>query len=90
MQRRTRFVSSKVRLTRRQTRHRLHVMSVQEIEKAISQLPPSDYAELMAWLEEYQAQMWDRQIERDIDSGRLNKLFEEANREYEAGLAKPL
>ncbi|MCS7039869.1 MAG: hypothetical protein RMN24_11885 [Anaerolineae bacterium] len=41
-------------------------MSVKEPEMAITQLSAQAVAELMAWLGEYHAQIWDRQIEDDI------------------------
>ena len=47
-------------------------------------------AELMAWLEEHHAQVWDRQIEDDLETGRLVVLLAEVDDEYEAGLAQPL
>ena len=65
-------------------------MSVKEIENAITQLSPEELAELSAWLADYQAQVWDNQIERDLDAGRLDALLEEVDEEYEAGEAKPL
>jgi hypothetical protein len=65
-------------------------MSVQEIEAAITQLSAKDLATLMAWLEDYHAQMWDRQIEEDLDAGRLDRVLAEVEQEYQAGLAKPL
>ena len=65
-------------------------MSVKEIEAAIVQLPVQDVAELMAWLAEHHAEVWDKQIEYDLDSGRLDALLAKVDQEYEAGLAKPL
>lgn len=65
-------------------------MSVKEVETAIAQLSPKELAELMAWLEEYHAQMWDRQIEEDLEAGRLDALLAEVDKEYEAGLSEPL
>jgi hypothetical protein len=65
-------------------------MSVTEIEAAISQLGSDDLAELMIWLENYQAKVWEEQITDDLDSGRLDKLLAEVDKEYEAGLAEPL
>lgn len=65
-------------------------MSVQEIETAITQLSAKDLAQLMAWLEEYHAQLWDGQIEEDLDAGRLDTVLAEVEQEYQAGLAKPL
>jgi hypothetical protein len=65
-------------------------MSVKEIEEAIAQLSAGDVAELMAWLEEHHHQLWDKQIEEDLETGRLDALLAEVDDEYEAGLAQPL
>lgn len=65
-------------------------MTIKEIEGAISQLPAKELAELMTWLHEYHAQAWDKQIEDDLEAGRLDALLAEVDKEYEAGLAQPL
>ena len=65
-------------------------MSVNEIEIAITQLPETELVELMAWLENYYAEMWDKQIENDLEAGRLDALLEKVDKEYEAGQGKPL
>jgi hypothetical protein len=65
-------------------------MTIKEIEAAITQLPAKELAELMAWLQEYHAQAWDKQIEDDLEAGRLDALLAEVDKEYEAGLAQPL
>ena len=65
-------------------------MSVKEIEAAITQLPVRDVTELMSWLAEHHAAVRDKQIEYDLDSGKLDALLAEVDKEYEAGLAKPL
>ena len=65
-------------------------MSVKEIEAAITKLSPSDLAELAAWFASYHNQEWDRQIERDLDAGRLDGFLAEVEAEYAKGQAKPL
>ena len=65
-------------------------MSIQELEMAIMRLSVKDVASLTAWLIDYHEQLWDRQIEEDLDMGRLDNLLDEVDREYEAGLAKSL
>jgi BioD-like phosphotransacetylase family protein len=65
-------------------------MGVKEIEKAITQLSTEELAELAAWFADYQAEVWDKQIERDLDAGRLDALLKEVDEEYEAGKAGPL
>lgn len=66
------------------------MMSVTEIKAAISELGPEDLGKLITWLEAYQAKAWDAQIENDLESGRLDKVLAEVDKEYEAGLAEPL
>lgn len=65
-------------------------MSVQEIETAITQLSTKELTMLQAWLDEYHAQVWDRQIEDDLEVGRLDTVLAEVEQEYQAGLTKPL
>jgi len=62
-------------------------MSVKEIEAAIIQLPVGEVTELMSWLAEHHAQVWDKQIEYDLDAGKLDALLAEVDQEYEAGPA---
>ncbi|GAB4365767.1 MAG: hypothetical protein Kow00121_02620 [Elainellaceae cyanobacterium] len=49
-----------------------------EIEAAIKQLPEGDVRQLSVWLQAYLDEMWDRQIEADLESGRLDKLIAQA------------
>ncbi len=49
-----------------------------EIEAAIKQLPENDIRQLATWLEEYLEQMWDKQIENDLTSGKLDRLIAKA------------
>jgi len=65
-------------------------MSIQELEMAIMRLSVKDVASLTTWLIDYHEQMWDRQIEDDLDMGRLDNLLDEVDREYEADFAKSL
>lgn len=60
-------------------------MSIKEIESAISELPPAEIAQLADWFYEFQAHVWERQIEHDVQSGRLESLVEQAEREYLSG-----
>ena len=65
-------------------------MGVKQIERAIAQLPAKDLAELMSWLEDYHAQVWDKRIEEDLEAGRLDALLAEVDKEHKAGLSQPL
>ena len=65
-------------------------MSIGEIETAIKLLPAAEVSALMSWLEKYHSRLWDRQIEDDLEAGKLDELLSEVEQEYEAGMAKPL
>jgi len=62
-------------------------MTITELEQAITQLSPQDFSRLREWFEEFEAQQWDEQIERDAKSGKLDKIAEQALNEYRAGKA---
>jgi hypothetical protein len=65
-------------------------MSVTEIQAAIIELTGDDLADLMSWLDDYQAKLWDKQIDEDLQAGRLDKILADVDKEYETGLAEPL
>ncbi len=60
-------------------------MSVEELEKAVSELPREDLTRFFSWFQNYMAEEWDRQIEKDLNAGRLDKLIEEAKDDIAAG-----
>jgi hypothetical protein len=64
--------------------------TVDEIEAAISNLPPQDFARLRDWLLERDQALWDKQIEEDSASGRLDHLVQEIEDDIAAGNVKPL
>jgi hypothetical protein len=59
------------------------VSTVQEIETAIAKLTDKELAELRAFI-------WDRDIERDAASGRLDLLANEAIEDFRTGKTRPL
>ena len=65
-------------------------MTITEIEQAITQLSPQEYNRFREWFEEFEAQQWDEQIERDAASGKLDKIAEQALSDYHAGKAREL
>ena len=64
--------------------------TIKSIEKAIESLPPSELAEFRRWFAEFDAAAWDKQIERDAASGKLDSLAAEARADYQAGPAREL
>jgi len=65
-------------------------MGVKQIEKAITRLPAEELAELMHWLEDYHAQVWEERIDQDLETGRLDRLLAEVDEEYNVGPTQPL
>jgi len=64
--------------------------TVDDIEKAVAELPPDQLARFRAWFEEFEASRFDQRIERDARAGRLDKLAEEALADFRAGRAREL
>ena len=61
--------------------------NVKSIEKAVGSLIPSELAEFRRWFAEFDAAAWDKQIEQDATSGKLDGLAAEARADYRAGSA---
>ena len=60
-------------------------MSITEIKTIISQLPPTDLADLTEWFEEFQEDAWDRQIANDVKAGRFEAIFQRVDEQVESG-----
>jgi hypothetical protein len=65
-------------------------MTVKELEKAVAKLSEAELAEFRAWFQQFDMDEWDRQIERDLLSGKLDKLIEQAKRDYAEGNGREL
>ena len=64
--------------------------TVEDIEKALSELPADQLAEFRAWFEAFDASRFDEKIERDAKAGRLDQLAEHALTEFRNGRAREL
>lgn len=64
--------------------------SVKEIQQAILALPESDYVQLRQWLSELDWDKWDRQIEADSESGKLDFLVADAEEAKRQGTLQEL
>ena len=58
---------------------------VEALEKRVSSLSPKELREFRQWFAEFDAAAWDRQLERDVKSGKLDALADEALRDHAAG-----
>ena len=66
------------------------VTRVEEIQSAIVSLPPEEYARLRQWFIARDRESWDREIEADAASGKLDFLIQEATREKNRGRLREL
>jgi len=65
-------------------------MTIHEIEQAVTELSPKELARFRQWFDEFDAQIWDDQIERDANSGKLDKLAGKAVADFRVGKSKEL
>ncbi len=64
--------------------------TVEEIEIAVARLEPSEYEKFRQWLSHYDNQKWDKKLDADSLSGRLNDLAGEALEDLEQGRCRDL
>lgn len=60
-------------------------MSLSEIKSAVRDLSPKELAQLAAFIAEQDNAVWDKQMDEDAAAGKLDFLFDEAERERAAG-----
>ena len=65
-------------------------MTVEDLEKAVSKLPPGELAKFRAWFEAFDAARFDEKIERDANDGRLVYFAEETLDEFKRGQTRGL
>ena len=64
--------------------------TVEDLEKAVAKLSPDELARFRAWFETFDADRFDRKIERDAKAGKLDQLADEALAEFREGDAREL
>ena len=64
--------------------------SLPAILRAITNLSEDDYRQLKTWLVEHDWDRWDKEIERDSESGALDFLADEVRSDKRDGLLKDL
>jgi hypothetical protein len=58
---------------------------VENIEQEVQGLTPSELADFRRWFLEFDAKMWDSQIEEDVRTGKLDNLADEALSAHRSG-----
>ena len=70
-------------------------MSIDELEKVVSNLPPDEFERFSLWFDHYRQSRqeddeWDRQMKADAEAGKFDDLIEEAEEDIAAGRTYPL
>mgnify|MGYP001566281522 FL=1 len=63
---------------------------VQILEREVKKLDRANLSAFRDWFRQYDAAAWDRQIERDVHAGKLDKLASEAFSSHTAGKTREL
>jgi hypothetical protein len=64
--------------------------AVEKLELLIKSLSAQELARFREWFAEFDAQVWDRQIEADAAAGKLDRHIEESMADHKAGKTRPL
>jgi hypothetical protein len=63
---------------------------IEAIEREIRGLSAQELAEFRSWFAEFDAALWDIQLEADVAAGKLDALADEALAEHRAGRSRKL
>ena len=63
---------------------------VEEIEIQITALTPEELQAFRAWFAEFDAALWDRQLEADAAAGKLDGLAKQALKDHREGRSREL
>lgn len=61
---------------------------VETLEQTVKQLSPGELSAFRTWFIEFDAAAWDRQIDMDSETGKLDRLVQSAIEEHRAGKTK--
>jgi len=63
-------------------------MTIEDLEKAVSKLPPDQFAKFRESFEAFDAVRFDQKIERDAKAGKLDPLADQAVADFRKGRAR--
>jgi hypothetical protein len=63
---------------------------IEQIEREIQELTSEELATFRKWFLEFDAVVWDRQIEEDARAGRLDTLADKAIKDFKSGRCSEL
>ncbi|MBK8896487.1 MAG: hypothetical protein IPN66_04520 [Candidatus Competibacteraceae bacterium] len=66
------------------------MITAEFVENAVKQLSPEELVKFRQWYAEFDADLWDAQIEADAAAGKLDALAAEALADYHSGQSREL
>ena len=63
---------------------------IEEIEEDIEKLSSNELKAFRRWFIDFDTQQWDKQIQEDVDKGKLDNMADKAIEQFRAGKAKEL
>ena len=66
------------------------MIKIEEIKRVVSSLDADELAKFRAWFNKFDAARFDGKIERDAETGKLDRLADEALVEFRKGRAREL
>ena len=63
---------------------------IEQLERDVERLTPQELASFRKWFEAFDAGVWDRRIEADVASGKLDALADAAIKDHQAGRSRKL
>jgi hypothetical protein len=64
--------------------------TLEDIEKAVADLPAEQLMRFPAWFEMFEARRFDQKIEQDAKSGKIDRLADQALVDYRTGRVRDL
>ena len=66
------------------------MQALQKLQSVVSQLSADELARFREWFDKFDAEVWDKQFEDDVKSGKLDLLAHQAIADFRAGKCKEL
>jgi hypothetical protein len=63
---------------------------LEKIEKDVSALSREELKKFSAWFDAFRSDLWDAQIEADVEAGKLDGLIAKAKAQAAAGRVRPV
>ncbi len=61
------------------------MITLEEIKSAVKHLPQNEYRRFRNLFDKYESNQWDKKIEADVKSGKLDEIANNALNDYHSG-----